>query len=151
MEDHDLMEGRCTAKSKQRQARCKRPAIAGGTVCYVHGGAAPQVIEAARARLERLTHPAITRLGELVAQTDYPSTALSAVKDVLDRNGYGAPDAPPAPTVKVKKLVILIQRKPADVPGGLPQGPIVRSLDPAPAPDPAPVRPKIPIPVIRVR
>ena len=107
------MEGRCTAKSKQRQARCKQPAIAGGTVCRFHGGAAPQVQEAARARLDKLTHPAITRLGELVEQKEFPSTALSAVKDVLDRNGFGAPDAPKdAPTVKIKRLMILIQPAP---------------------------------------
>jgi hypothetical protein len=60
--------------------------------------------------LEKLTHPAITRLGELVAQTEFRSTALAAVKDVLDRNGYGAPDARDTPPGKVKKLLILIQQ-----------------------------------------
>ncbi len=104
--------GQCTAMSKQTHVRCRRPSIRGGHVCRFHGGSAPQVIEAARVRLDRLTDPAITRLGELVEQKEYPSTALAAVKDVLDRNGYGAPDAPDSPVVKVKKLVILIQRRP---------------------------------------
>lgn len=42
---------RCTAKSKSTGDRCKRQAIAGGTVCRTHGGKAPQVAEAARRRL----------------------------------------------------------------------------------------------------
>jgi hypothetical protein len=79
------MTGRCTATSKQRGERCLRQAIPGGTVCYWHGGAAPQAKKAAEARLAELQNPAITRLGELIQQREFPSTALSAVKDVLDR------------------------------------------------------------------
>jgi hypothetical protein len=63
----------------------------------------------------------VARLGELVAQKEFPSTALSAVRDVLDRNGYGAPDAPDTPLVKVKKLVILIQQAPPGTPDDEPQ------------------------------
>ncbi|MGH9345059.1 MAG: terminase small subunit [Terriglobia bacterium] len=43
---------KCSAKSKQSGARCKQPAIAGGTVCRWHGGAAPQVKRKAEERLE---------------------------------------------------------------------------------------------------
>ena len=141
MEGAHLMEGRCTARSKQRQAPCRnRPSI-GATVCRFHGGAAPQVQLAARARLERLTHPAITRLGELVTQQEFPSTALSAVRDVLDRNGFGAPDAPDAPAVKVKKLVILIQQAPPGTPDDESQ--------PAPAPTGLPDLKDIPTVAVR--
>lgn len=51
----------------------------------MHGGAAPQVKAAADERLRALVDPAITRLAELVAQTEFPSVAIAAVKDVLDR------------------------------------------------------------------
>jgi hypothetical protein len=47
----DLMDDRrCTAKAKGSGERCKRPAIAGGTVCAMHGGSAPQVREKAQER-----------------------------------------------------------------------------------------------------
>lgn len=41
---------RCTAKSRSTQQRCKQAAIIGGTVCAKHGGRAPQVRAAAKAR-----------------------------------------------------------------------------------------------------
>lgn len=79
------MSQRCTARSKARQAQCGRTAIPGGTVCRYHGGAAPQVIAAAKARLEALRTPAIAYLGYLLHQREYPSAGLGAAKDVLDR------------------------------------------------------------------
>lgn len=42
---------RCHAHSKRSGERCRRLAIPGGTVCIMHGGAAPQVARAARRRL----------------------------------------------------------------------------------------------------
>lgn len=53
----------------------------------MHGGGAPQVKRKAEERLRELIDPAITRLAELVAQKEFPSVAIAAVKDVLDRNG----------------------------------------------------------------
>ncbi len=41
----------CTAHSKSTGKQCARPAINGAVVCRVPGGAAPQVIAAARLRL----------------------------------------------------------------------------------------------------
>ena len=76
---------RCTAKSKTSGTRCAQPPIPGGTVCRFHGGAAPQVKMAALARLEHYKDRAVERLCELAEQSNYPSTALGAVKDVLDR------------------------------------------------------------------
>ena len=78
---------RCSAHSKQTGNPCKQPAIKGGTVCRYHGGAAPQVIAKAEERLKALIHPALTALDELIAQKEFPSVRIAAVKDVLDRNG----------------------------------------------------------------
>lgn len=51
----------------------------------MHGGAAPQVKNAAEERLRALEMPAIERIGRLIAQEDFPSVAYQASKDVLDR------------------------------------------------------------------
>lgn len=82
---------RCTARSKRAGARCKQPAIAGGTVCRYHGGAAPQVIRSAKERLAALVDPAIARLQKLL-KSKHEVAAYRAVKDVLDRNGYKPKD-----------------------------------------------------------
>lgn len=56
-------------------SRCKRRPIAGGTVCSMHGGKAPQVVDAARRRLEeRQALLAVETLG-LPREVD-PHTAL---------------------------------------------------------------------------
>lgn len=81
----DLMAVTCKAKSKTTGNRCKRPPIPGGAVCRYHGGAAPQVKNAAEARLRALEFPAIDRIGQLIQQTEFPSVAYQASKDVLDR------------------------------------------------------------------
>lgn len=48
----DLMEDRrCRATSKRTRERCRRAAVPGGTVCTIHGGAAPQVRAAADRRV----------------------------------------------------------------------------------------------------
>ncbi len=75
----------CTAHTRSG-ALCAGIAISGGVVCRMHGGAAPQVKLAAQERLAMLVDPAILRLGQLVDQTEFPSVAIAAVKDVLDRN-----------------------------------------------------------------
>ena len=83
--DHKDAFVTCTATAKGSRQRCKRRPIPGGTVCVKHGGGAPQVKEKAMQRLMRLQYPAISRLSELVAQREFPSVAIAAVKDVLDR------------------------------------------------------------------
>jgi hypothetical protein len=45
-------ERRCTATAKSTGSRCKRYAIAGGTVCVRHGGMAPHVKRKAQERLQ---------------------------------------------------------------------------------------------------
>jgi hypothetical protein len=76
---------RCKATSKQSGKPCGRYAIPGGTVCYWHGGAAPQVKQAAMARLEAFQDRAISRLFALAEDETFPSTSYQAVRDVLDR------------------------------------------------------------------
>ncbi|MCA1586568.1 MAG: hypothetical protein LC791_17960 [Acidobacteria bacterium] len=73
-------------RGNRQGARCQRAPILGGTVCHYHGGAAPQVQKAAALRMAELVDPAITRLAELMMQTEFPSTAYQAVRDVLDRD-----------------------------------------------------------------
>ena len=90
----------CTAHSKQSGERCKRPAIAGGKVCYMHGGAAPHVQEAAMARLHALQDPAIDALQALIAQTEFPSVRYASSRDVLDRTLGKAVE-----TVEIKQAV----------------------------------------------
>lgn len=80
----------CTATNRSGK-QCGRQAIAGGNVCPVHGGAAPQVKKRAEQRLAALVDPAIERLRRLV-RSKSDSVALGAVKDVLDRNGYKPKD-----------------------------------------------------------
>lgn len=76
---------RCTAHGRTTKKPCGRSPIPGGTVCRYHGGAAPQVRQAALARLEAYQDRAIDRLFGLIEQKEFPSTAMQGVKDVLDR------------------------------------------------------------------
>jgi len=75
---------KCTATNRQGN-RCGKYPIPGGTVCRMHGGAAPQVKLKAQQRLEAYQDRAIDRLFQLVEQQAFPSTAFAAVRDVLDR------------------------------------------------------------------
>jgi len=86
MDAVDVMKDRqCTAKSKQSGMRCKRIAIPGGRVCYIHGGAIGHVKAKAEERLRALQHPAIDRLSKLIDQDQFPSVAYAASRDILDR------------------------------------------------------------------
>lgn len=68
---------------------CRNARMLGGPVCRMHGGKAPQVMKKADERIRDLVDPALSRLAKLV---DDPASAvaLAAVKDILDRAGYGA-------------------------------------------------------------
>jgi hypothetical protein len=54
-----------TARSSRTGQPCKKAAITGMRVCRTHGGAAPQVREAARLRLALLADPAVRRLAKI--------------------------------------------------------------------------------------
>lgn len=87
------IDTRCGRKVKRTGEACKRHPIPGGTVCPMHGGAAPQVKAAAAERLKELAPKAITVLDNLLDEPN-PFVRLAAAKDVLDRNGVGKDRAP---------------------------------------------------------
>ncbi|HXG90347.1 MAG TPA: hypothetical protein VNJ02_18635 [Vicinamibacterales bacterium] len=84
--DLSMYQQSCSAKSKTTGVRCRRTAIPGGTVCYYHGGAAPQVKRAAKERLRELLFPALDKLEKLMEQDQFPSTAMTAVSKILELN-----------------------------------------------------------------
>ena len=93
MEAEDpIKEMKCSATSKSTGESCKRHAIAGGTVCRVHGGAAPQVRKAAALRLAALVDPAIGVISRALKDKKQPKIAFDAARDVLDRNALKSPD-----------------------------------------------------------
>ena len=85
------MKNLCHARRTNGQP-CHNSAILGATVCRVHGGAAKQVREAARQRLEELVLPAIATLRRLVASAETDAVSLAAAKDILDRTGHRPAD-----------------------------------------------------------
>lgn len=74
----------CKARSKRSGTHCKRNAIPGGTVCYWHGGAAPQVAAAAAVRvIEAEAREAVGRLQLSTGPVDNPLLALQQVAGEL--------------------------------------------------------------------
>ena len=90
---------KCSARSARTGKPCRRHAILGSNVCYVHGGAAPQVKEAARRRLLDMIDPALTKLRDLIEQDENLSVSLGAIKAVLDRAGIDREASPDLPEV----------------------------------------------------
>ncbi len=90
------MEGRpnqCVGHKKNGE-RCRRAAIAGGTVCRVHGGAAPAVKAAARARLENAADRMAKNLLKMAVDDDVADgVRLAATNSALDRAGLSAKTA----------------------------------------------------------
>ena len=82
-----VKEHRCTAHRRTGE-QCRNPAILGATVCRYHGGAAKQVVRAARVRLQ---NAAEKMARELLGMTSDPnvsdSVKLAAIRDALDRAG----------------------------------------------------------------
>lgn len=73
----------CTAKSKQSGSRCRRAAIPGGSVCWMHGGASPATRAAAQRRLEDIRLNG--EIGAMLAELDLPERAdsLASLRDAL--------------------------------------------------------------------
>src|SRR5262245_15545216 len=82
---------RCKANSRSGQ-RCANRSMRGQQVCHMHGGKSPQALAKAEDRLRDLVHPAISRLAQLIDSAESDAVKLAAVRDVLDRAGYKAPD-----------------------------------------------------------
>src|SRR5438876_7944095 len=103
---------RCSARSSRTGQPCKKAAITGMRVCRTHGGAAPQVRDAARLRMVFLLDPGLKRLASILKHGD-DSHALAAIKVVLDRNelyGYGVEHEAPAQVIAVQTRVNLPER-----------------------------------------
>ena len=97
------MENQCTATAKSTGERCQRPAIKGGSVCYQHGGAAPQVQEKAQERLDQMadstTATVQSQIEDLEAEyeaAEDPEQKLDIMREIrqlwkiiLDRTGHG--------------------------------------------------------------
>lgn len=101
----------CTGHAASTGQRCTKPPIRGGTVCAKHGGAAPQVREAARRRLlvreveaealavlghegiEQVGDP-VLELGRLASEARALTTALArrvnALQDIRYRGERGS-------------------------------------------------------------
>jgi hypothetical protein len=77
-QEESLPSGRrCRAHSKRSGERCRRSAIPGGTVCVMHGGAAPQVAAAAR---RRLVYAAATVACARMAALDPQIAAMAGIR-----------------------------------------------------------------------
>lgn len=82
-------EQRCTATSTGSGNRCRLFAIRGGTVCWKHGGRAPQVRRKAQERLamaeaEQSIRAELQRLG------DVEPTTIDPVQTLLERVAIGS-------------------------------------------------------------
>lgn len=76
------MGQRCTAKAKSTGNRCQKTAIPGGTVCYFHGGEAPQTL---RKAAERLADARNLLLRTLVGLTEDGEVDARTALDGVDR------------------------------------------------------------------
>jgi hypothetical protein len=82
-----VKERRCTAHRRTGE-QCRNPAILGATVCRYHGGAAKQVVRAARIRLQNAAEKmARELLGMATDPSVSDSVKLAAIRDALDRAG----------------------------------------------------------------
>jgi hypothetical protein len=88
---------RCV-RIKKNGDRCRRPAIPGGTVCKSHGGLAPQIQQAARVRLERMSEKMAEELLQVALDDAFDgdprhrTVRLAAINSALDRAGIKPPD-----------------------------------------------------------
>ena len=82
-------ENRCVAHRRNGN-QCRHPARRGTTVCRVHGGAVPQVINRARERISLAADRMARELLGVATNADSEAVKLSAVKDALDRAGLAA-------------------------------------------------------------
>jgi hypothetical protein len=79
------MKRQCTGTAKGTGVRCELAPIRGGTVCHKHGGKAPQVVAAARRRLE--TESALQWAARELAASGLPDrTPLEHLEAVLEQD-----------------------------------------------------------------
>lgn len=79
----------CTAHTTAGNP-CQAAPIVGGSVCWHHGGASPQVRAKANERLLKGVPTMLTELRRIAVDESMPApTRLAAVRDWLDRAGIG--------------------------------------------------------------
>lgn len=96
MEPRDLCKGQrapvqiCTAHTQSGRA-CRAHAITGARVCRMHGGAAPQVREAAKRRIMAAADPIAAMLISMALDKKIePAVRAAAGRDLLTRAGVTA-------------------------------------------------------------
>lgn len=90
----DGRERRWCNGRKTDGTQCRKAPIQGGTVCSKHGGRAPHIKRAAKARLENAADRLARQLLAMAEDDSVkPETRLAALKDALDRAGLGARQA----------------------------------------------------------
>lgn len=95
----DLPTQQCSAKSKQSGERCKQRVQFGFNVCKFHGGASPQAIASAKARLKEMQPKAILCLEDILNIDPNPCPSCGVMTNaslrtkvafgILDRTGMG--------------------------------------------------------------
>ena len=86
---------RCIAQSKSTGKPCRAYAVVGHTVCWKHGGAAPQVQAKAKERQDEIQVSALVQLEQLLPK------AIAAMERVLDDE-----DARPADAIAAANGII---------------------------------------------
>jgi hypothetical protein len=84
-------ERRCTAHSSRTGEQCKNVAIKGHNVCRFHGGAARQIKQAARTRLDNAADRMARELLGFALAGETEHLRLIAIRDALDRIGITKP------------------------------------------------------------
>lgn len=88
---HPLQAGKCHARSKRSGKQCGRDCTPGTTVCHYHGGAAPQVIAAARLRLLLAADPAAALIVSQMKNSKLDARERRAAAiEILNRAGLKA-------------------------------------------------------------
>jgi hypothetical protein len=81
----------CSSTAKSTGKPCRAPAVAGATVCRLHGAAkgTPARDKADHLVLSQLVGPALARLKQLVESADtHDAVVLGAIREILSRSGY---------------------------------------------------------------
>lgn len=135
-------ERRCTAHSSRTGLPCKNAAIKGGTVCRYHGGAAKQIKQAARTRLENAADLMAKQLLGIALTAESEQVKLNAIRDALDRAGLKAPSEVVLSQGEAKPYETVFESIGGDpAVAGFPNAPIGEGISAGASTSPAPAYP----------